>query len=115
MNKVYLTKTGTFTASHSHEGRLAEQSHSHHFRYEVTLYGPINEEGYLLDFRELEQMLEIIVHPLKNQDLSTLFKNPTTENICIWLYNQINKRLPNVHHVKLAEEQDRWVIYEGDK
>ena len=109
MTHVYLTQTGNFTAQHSHQGTLAEGLHTHQFIYEVTFYGPLNKEGYLLDFRDVQQQLEKIVSPLKNKDLSQLFKNPTTENICIWLYNQASHKMPYVKSVRVAEEPDRWI------
>ena len=115
MTKVYLTQAGSFTASHSHDGTLAESVHEHTFTYEVTFYGPLNEEGFLLDFREVQQVLSQIVKPLEKQNLSTLFKNPTTENICLWLYKKITKALPYLHSVKLAEAPDRWIVYKGEK
>ncbi|MBO4674733.1 MAG: 6-carboxytetrahydropterin synthase [Elusimicrobiaceae bacterium] len=115
MTKVYLTQTGSFTASHSHGGTLAESLHEHTFTYEVTFYGPLNEEGFLLDFREVQKELSQIVKPLEKQNLSTLFKNPTTENICLWLYKKITKVLPHLYSVKLAEAPDRWILYKGEK
>lgn len=114
MTKVYLTQKGSFTASHSHGGTLAENLHSHRFTYEVTFYGPLNKEGYLLDFREVKKVLSALTRPLKNKDLSTLFPDPTTEAIGIWLYTKVGKKLPYLHSVKLAEAPDRWIVYKGD-
>ena len=51
MTQVYLTQTGSFTARHGHGGTLAEEVHEHTFCYEVTFHGPLNREGYLIDFR----------------------------------------------------------------
>ncbi len=115
MTHVYLTQCGSFTASHSHGGTLAETLHTHTFTYEVTFYGPLNYEGYLLDFREVQKALAQIVRPLENQNLSTLFPQPTTEAICIWLFEQINQKLPHLNQVRLAEEPDRWITYTGEK
>lgn len=114
MTKVYLTQKGSFTASHSHGGTLAERSHSHRFSYEVTFYGPLNKEGYLLDFREVKKVLVSVLQPLKKKNLSSLFSNPTTETICLWIYAEVSKKLPHLFSVKLAEAPDRWIIYKGD-
>ena len=115
MTNVYLTKTGTFTASHSHGGTLNEALHTHTFTYEVTFYGPLNAEGFLVDFRDVHYLLKKIVHPLENQNLRDRFPHPTTETICIWLFQEIQKQLPCLYSVKLAEEPDRWIIYKGEK
>lgn len=114
MKPVYLTQKGSFTASHSHGGTLAEKLHKHTFVYEVTFYGPLNKEGYLIDFREVKKVLSVITRPLKNKDLSTLFAHPTTENICMWLYAAVAKKLPHLFSVKLAEAPDRWITYKGE-
>jgi len=114
MTHVYLSQKGSFTASHSHSGTLAEKSHVHRFTYEVTFYGPLNEEGYLLDFREVKKVLTKVILPLKEKNLSTLFTNPTTETICLWIYKEVSKYLPHLYSVKLAEAPDRWITYKGD-
>lgn len=114
MTKVYLTQKGSFTASHGHDGTLAEGTHAHRFVYEVTFYGPLNKEGYLLDFREVKKALSSIVSPLKGKDLNKLFTNPTTETLCLWIYAEVTKKLPHLHSVKLAEAPDRWIVYKGE-
>lgn len=115
MTKVYLTQSGSFTASHSHDGALNEPLHAHTFTYEVTFYGPLNAEGFLLDFRTVQKELSQIVAPLQNQNLSTLFTHPTTEEIAQWLFAQTAQKLPFLRSVKLAEAPDRWITYTGEK
>lgn len=116
MTRVYQTQTGSFTAGHSHQGVLNEGFHTHHFTYEVTFYGPLNEEGFLLDFRPVAQLLRMeIDQRLEGADLSLLLKNPTTEQLAIWIYNHIQPRLPHLFSVKVAEEPDRWIVYQGEK
>ena len=116
MANVYLTHTGSFTARHGHGGTLAEDIHPHTFTYEVTFYGPLNAEGYLLDFREIARELkEKINTPLENRTLNDLFENPTTENICIWIFNTLRPTFAQLVSVKLAEAPDRWVTYQGEK
>ena len=115
MKKVFLTQSGSFTASHSHGGQLAEDLHPHTFTYEVTFYGPLNNEGFLIDFRAVQAVLKgSIENELNGKNLSTLFQNPTTENICIWIFETLAKKLPHLHSVKLCEAPDRWIIYKGD-
>lgn len=116
MTKVYQTQTGAFTASHSHEGTLNEAAHSHHFTYEVTFHGPLNQEGFLLDFRPVAKLLETeIDQRLQGSDLGVILKNPTTEALAIWIYNRVNQHLPHVFSVKVAEEPNRWITYQGEE
>lgn len=115
MPKVHLTHTGSFQALHGHGGTLAEEVHAHTFAYEVTFYGPLNGEGYLLDFRDIAHTLEEKINrQLQNKTLNDLFENPTTENICIWIFNTVRETFPQLVSVKLAEAPDRWITYQGE-
>lgn len=115
MTNVYLTQSGSFTASHGHGGSLAEASHTHTFTYEITFYGPLNKEGYLIDFRVLQDFFarEINAH-FSGKSLNDFFPNPTTETLCIWLFDTVRQKFPQLCEVKLAEEPDRWITYRGD-
>lgn len=115
MTQVYLTQCGSFTASHGHSGTLAEESHTHTFTYEVTFHGPLNKEGYLIDFRVLRDFLShAIDEQLHEADLNKLFSNPTTEALAIWIFDIIGKHFPQIYSVKVAEAPDRWIIYKGE-
>ncbi|MBR2082000.1 MAG: 6-carboxytetrahydropterin synthase [Elusimicrobiaceae bacterium] len=116
MTQVYLTQCATFTASHGHGGTLAESSHLHTFAYEVTFHGPLNTEGYLIDFRVLQDFLaRKITHRLNGSDLNTLFECPTTEALAIWIFDTVRRQFPSVCSVKVAEDQDRWITYMGEQ
>lgn len=115
MTQVYLTQCATFTASHGHDGSLAESSHTHTFAYEVTFHGPLNEEGYLIDFRVLQDFLaREITNRLNGTDLNTLFARPTTEALAIWIFDTVKQQFPSVCSVKVAEDKDRWITYTGE-
>lgn len=115
MSKVTLTHCGQFNASHGHGGTLCEDLHRHTFAYEVTFSGELNKEGYLIDFRLIAQVLqEKINAPLTDTDLGTILENPTTEALCIWIFNTLKPIFPQLIRVKTAEASDRWVEYEGE-
>ena len=115
MKKVYLTQCSSFTARHGHKGTLNEASHEHHFTYQVIFYGPLNPEGFLIDFREVQQFLQERINTTLDQaDLNTLFTNPTTENIAIWIFEQTRARFAQLVRVRVSEALDRWVEYEGE-
>ena len=115
MTQVYLTQCGSFTASHGHGGTLAEASHTHTFTYEVTFHGPLNEEGYLIDFRALQDFLGAhVAGKLNGADLNKLFENPTTEALAVWIFDTVKKTFPQISGVKVAEAPDRWITYTGE-
>ena len=116
MSKVYLTQCGSFTARHGHGGTLAEEVHAHTFHYEITFYGQTNAEGYLIDFRQLADTFKTELEArLEGSDLGAFLPQPTTEALCVWMYNRIKDRLPHLFAVKVAEEPDRWIEYRGEE
>lgn len=116
MPNVYLTHTASFTARHGHSGTLAEDVHAHTFTYEITLYGPLNQEGYLVDFRQIAVVLEEKINRvLEGKMLNDLFENPTTEIICMWIFNELKKDFPQLKSVKLTEAPDRWITFTGEE
>lgn len=116
MTQVYLTQCGHFTATHGHGGTLAEEKHTHTFTYEITFHGPLNAEGYLIDFRTLQDFFARQINPLlEGKDLNTLFQNPTTEALAVWLFETLQEQFPQIHRVKVAEEKDRWITYTGEQ
>ncbi len=116
MTQVYLTQCAQFTATHAHGGTLCEGPHTHTFTYEATFYGPLNTEGYLIDFRVLQDFLtREISARLNGTDLNTLFQNPTTEALTIWIFNTVKKQFSQLVSVKVCEEKERWIVYQGEE
>ena len=115
MKKVFLTQCFSFTACHAHGGTLCESSHPHAFACELTFYGALNNEDYLIDFRVLQDFFQQhLAARLNGADLNTLFKNPTTEAVAIWIFDEVKKTFPHLCRVKVAEEPDRWIVYQGE-
>lgn len=116
MTQVYLTQCGEFTATHEHGGTLNESAHAHTFLYEATFHGPLNDEGYLIDFRVLQDFFaREITARLHDADLNMLFENPTTEALAIWIFNTIKAHFAQLTSVKVSEEKDRWITYTGEQ
>jgi len=115
MKKVSLTQCGQFTAAHSHDGSLNEPNHEHQFTYQVTFHGPLNNEGFLIDFRTVQQFLQAHINAyLDHADLNALFPYPTTENLAIWIFEQVRAPFPQLIRVRVCEAPDRWVEYAGE-
>jgi 6-pyruvoyl tetrahydropterin synthase/QueD family protein len=86
----------------------AEEIHGHTFRLEVAVEGPLRN-GYVMDFLELRRTVNGILEKLDHRNLNSLFENPTTENIALWIAGELEKRLPE--GVKLR----RVLLWEGDE
>jgi len=110
---VSITVSSAFTASHWHDKALNEPVHSHNFKYSVTLTGPLNEEGFLADFRALEEVLKTLNARLENKTLNDIFKYPTTENLAIYIFEEISKTYPQTSKVTVREKEDYSATYEA--
>lgn len=112
MTRVYLTQTGRFRARHGHGGALNEPVHEHLFSYEATFFGPLNAEGYLIDFREISRAFDAHINArLEGKDLGELFAHPTTEALAIWIFNVLKPLYPQLCEIKVSEAEDRWITY----
>ena len=82
------------------------QIHGHGFLLTLTLFGPLNQKlGWLRDYHEIETLVRPIIKKLDHHYLNDIpeLSNPTSENICIYLYEQIKPLLSELSKVTLAE------------
>lgn len=109
--KVSITKVFTFDSAHhlnNYEGKC-KNIHGHTYKLEVTVKGFTDPNGLVMDFHDLndiveDQVLVQIDHLYLNEVLDF---NPTCENIGIWIWEQITKRLPQT-----GPKLERLVLWE---
>ena len=85
-----ITAVREFAAAHQlklYDGSL-EPLHGHNWKVRVTVSAEaLDEIGVVMDFHELERLLDAIVQPLHNSHLNDagLLRgaNPTTENVAL--------------------------------
>jgi 6-pyruvoyl tetrahydropterin synthase/QueD family protein len=111
-----ITKKFTFEAAHFipvfAEGHKCRRMHGHSFRVEIKVKGEIDPQlGILMDFADIKAIVKPIIdyldhdclNDIAERDQIPLLRNPTSENICIWLYQEIKPRLPMLHSVVVHE------------
>ena len=108
---------------------LGEGLHGHTYAVRVSVERPgIDRQGIACDFRILKRTLRTIVEPLDHQYLNDLGifsgKNPTAENIAVYVYEAFAQALvrdasseterthPLVRSVEVAESDTARVTYE---
>jgi len=100
-----------FDSSHylpGYKGKC-EQFHGHTYKLEVTITGEKDKSGMILDFNELKKVVYAeVIEKLDHKNLNDIFKNPTAENICSWIYEALEKKL-DLYSVKLWEGRGKWV------
>jgi 6-pyruvoyltetrahydropterin/6-carboxytetrahydropterin synthase len=123
--KAHLTRRYMFSASHRlHSEEMSEQEnrdvygkcnnpygHGHNYMIEVTVSGPVNDQtGMVCNLVDLDSFVHAqIVERYDHQNLNLLseFKKqvPTTENLCIAIYEIVNRGFKAAHLEKIRIEE----------
>jgi 6-pyruvoyltetrahydropterin/6-carboxytetrahydropterin synthase len=102
-----ITSTREFAAAHQlrlYDGSL-EPLHGHNWRVTVTVAADqLDSIGVVMDFHELDRMLDEIVSPWHNRHLNEIEPftrvNPSTENVALQVGREL-KLPPNVRLVSV--------------
>ena len=132
--KAYLTRRYRFSASHrlhcdamtTEENRAVygkcnnPHGHGHNYALEVTVGGPIDSHGMVCDLGELDGFVETnVIEAFGHTNLNHLapFASvvPTTENLCIEIFDRIAQgfRLAPVTKVRIEETMMNSFEYAG--
>ena len=89
--------------------------HGHNFKAIMSFKGPVDENGWLIDYAEIskawDQIKAVVDHKYLNE-ISGL-ENPTSENIAMWLWDRMIAQIPFLVSVELRENDTCGAIYRG--
>jgi len=90
--------------------------HGHSFKVKISIQGPINELGWVKDFGELKSVCEPLIKKLDHSYLNEIIglENPTSENIALWIWQNLDEKLPGLSSVEVMETCNSGCIYQGD-
>lgn len=119
-----LSVESGFSAAHKLRGYdgVCKETHGHNFTVEVTVnVKKLNNIGIGIDFIDLKNEIHHFLYQLDHKNLNELkhFKktNPTSENIAIWLYKNLSKKINSknlkVARIKIKESSEFTAIYYG--
>lgn len=135
--KAYLTRRYLFSASHRlHNAAMSADEnqatygkcnnphgHGHNYRMEVTVSGQVDQRTGMvcnlvdLDLAVQEKVLERFDH--ENLDMLEQFdgKVPTTENLCVAIYDILRRGFTSAHleRVRLEETMMNSFEYRGEE
>ena len=103
---ISVTKEFTFDAAHNLENYhgKCESLHGHTWKVQVTVTGSIDEDGMVFDFSEMKKIIyQHVRNSIDHKYLNDLIKQPTAENIGLWIYDQISPYLPGITEIKVFE------------
>jgi 6-pyruvoyltetrahydropterin/6-carboxytetrahydropterin synthase len=107
-----------FDAAHflpGYRGKCANL-HGHTYKVEVVIEGQVGEDGMVLDFYRLKELLKAALSDLDHGCLNQIIPNPTAENIAILIRARLEKEMADkpikVVSLKLWEGRNKWVMAE---
>ena len=119
--KIELRKTFQFEAAHllprlpkSHKCR---RLHGHSFKVDIVVAGECDPKlGWLMDYAEISRRFRPIWQKLDHRYLNEIpgLKNPTSEEIAVWIWNKLKPKLPLLTEVTVAETCTARAVYRGE-
>ena len=97
--------------------------HGHNYELDITIGGPVNKDsGFIINIMDLNNIMEEFV--ISNLDHSQIDKDidwfndkqPSTENLVVYIWNQIAKEIPEpayLYSIKLQETPTIYTEYYG--
>ena len=115
-----IFKEFSFQAAHRlpnvGEGHKCARLHGHSYRITVTVAGIVDpDSGMVMDFDELSGQVSPVIDRLDHQLLNDIdgLENPTSENLCRWLWARLDKHLP-LSSIAVRETSSSGAIYRGE-
>lgn len=112
-----------FLASHALTlGGVVEDVHEHDWRVRVRVSRPqLDDDGLVMDFHELERILEGVIAPLRGKNLNDVpmfaGRNASAEHVAAWLHAGIADQLPpeiRLTELSVCEAPDCWAVITSD-
>lgn len=104
--RTAVTRCFTFEAAHYlplHEGQCREL-HGHRYQLEVTVEGPVNDDGMVIDFGQLAEIVKTsILNIYDHSLLNDVLQNPTTELLIEDTWKRLESSGLAVSKIKLWE------------
>ena len=104
--RTRVTRSFAFEAAHQlpwHPGKC-KRLHGHNYRFEVTVEGPLDERGVVVDFDDLHRIVDTeVVSRYDHQFLNDFFDNPTAEVVAHDLWKRVEATGMRVVALRLWE------------
>lgn len=117
---MIIYKTFTFDSAHYLPnvpmGHKCGTMHGHTYTLKVFISGtPEENSGWIIDYTDLKNGVKAFIDILDHKLLNEIpgLENPTSENLCIWLWQMIKPIFPGLIRLELNETPTSGVIYEG--
>ena len=115
-----IYKDFTFEAAHRlpnvPKDHKCSRLHGHSFMVRISVDGDIGEHsGWVMDYADLKTAFAPTLDRLDHHYLNDIegLENPTSENLAVWIWDQLKPRLPNLSRIEVKETCSSGCIYTG--
>lgn len=110
--RTRVTCTFAFEAAHRlawHPGKC-RNLHGHSYRLEVSVEGPVDANGVVIDFDTLQEVVRTqVVDQWDHRDLNEVLDNPTAELLAHRAWELLTDAGLTLAGIRLRETSDSWV------
>ena len=109
----------TFEAAHRlpkvGAGHKCARLHGHSFRVAIHVQGPVDDNGWVMDFHEIKDAFAPLHSQLDHRYLNDVegLENPTSEVLAQWIWERLAGTLP-LSQVVVRETCTSGCIYRGE-
>jgi 6-pyruvoyltetrahydropterin/6-carboxytetrahydropterin synthase len=97
-------------------GHKCGRLHGHSFHIQLHVSGPVDPKlGWVLDFADIKKAFKGIEDQIDHRCLNEVagLENPTSENLCRWLWQKLKPELPTLSKIVVRETCTSGCIYTG--
>ena len=98
-------------------GHKCGRLHGHSFHIELHVSGPVDPKlGWVLDFADIKKAFKDVEDQIDHRCLNEVagLENPTSENLCRWLWQKLKPELPTLSKIVVKETCTSGCIYSGE-
>ncbi len=98
------------------DGHKCGRLHGHSINIIISVTDKIDKEtGWVVDFADLKAVFKPLYNLLDHNCLNHIdgLDNPTSENLCKWIWEKLIPKLPNLSKVEVCETCNSGCIYLG--
>ena len=98
------------------DNHICKQVHGHTFNITIYIENNIdNTTGFVIDFFDIDDVFNKHIMPhIDHKFLNDVkgLENPTSENLCLWIWKKTKKHLKHLKKIKLSEDHGTGIIYQ---
>jgi 6-pyruvoyltetrahydropterin/6-carboxytetrahydropterin synthase len=98
------------------ETHKCRRLHGHSFQVEIVVSGEVDPKlGWVMDYADMTKAFKPIWAKLDHYYLNDIpgLENPTSENVAVWIWEQLKPVMPMLTEVVIAETCTARCIYRG--